>query len=64
VVEYKKGSRRQHDLILGTETTKDLGIMLDFKAKTTTIDEINLPMRNINHLQGTSMLRGLKINNT
>jgi hypothetical protein len=56
VVEYKKGSRAQYDLILGTETMKELGIVLDFKAKMMTIDEIILPMRNINHLQGTSML--------
>ncbi len=48
VVEYKKGSRPQYDLILGTETMKELGIVLDFKAKTITIDEIILPMRNIN----------------
>jgi hypothetical protein len=43
---------------------KDLGIVLDFKAKTITLDEAILPMRNINHLQGTSMLRSLKLNNS
>jgi hypothetical protein len=31
---------------------KELGIMLDLKAKMITIDEIILAMRNINHLQG------------
>jgi hypothetical protein len=38
---------------------EELGIVLDFKAKTMAIDEIVLPMRNINHLQGASasMLR-------
>jgi hypothetical protein len=57
VVEYEKGSRPQYDLILGTETMKKLGIMLDFKVKMITVDEIILPMRKINHLQGaiTSM---------
>jgi hypothetical protein len=41
------------DLILGTETMKELGIVLDFKTKEITVDEITLPMRNnINHLQG------------
>jgi hypothetical protein len=30
VVEYEKNSKPQYDLILGTETIKDLGIMLDF----------------------------------
>jgi hypothetical protein len=59
VVEYNKGSKPQYDLILGTETMSKLGIMLDFKAKTITIDEIMLPIRNINLLQGASMLRVL-----
>jgi hypothetical protein len=42
---------------------KKLVIVLDFKTKTSTIDEIILPMRNINHLQDASMLRVLKLNN-
>jgi hypothetical protein len=49
MVEYEKGSKLQYDLILGTKTMKELGIVLDFKAKTITIDEIILQMRNINH---------------
>jgi hypothetical protein len=64
VFEYKKGSKLQYDLILGTQTIKELGILLDFKAKTITIDEIILPMRNINHLQGASMPHALKLNNS
>jgi hypothetical protein len=40
VVWYKKNSKPQYDLILGTETMKELGIMLDFKAKIITIDEL------------------------
>ncbi len=52
VVEYNKGSKPQYDLILGNETMKELGIVLDFKNKTIIIDEITLPMRNINLLQG------------
>jgi hypothetical protein len=43
---------------------KKLGIVPDFKVKTITIDEIILPMRYINLLQGTSMLRTLKLNNS
>ena len=62
VVKYSKNNMLQYDLILGTETMKELGIVLDFKAKTITIDEVILPMRIINHLQGTSMLRRLKLN--
>jgi hypothetical protein len=57
VIEYKKGSRPQYELILGTETIKELGTVLDYKAKIITIDAIILSMRNINHLQGASMRR-------
>jgi hypothetical protein len=64
MVEYKKGSKPQYNIILGTETMKELGIMLGFKAKMITIDEIILPMTNINILQGTSMLCVLKLNNS
>jgi hypothetical protein len=62
VVEYVKDSKLQNDLILGTETMKELGIVLDFKAKRITIDEIILPMRNINLLQSASTLCVLKLN--
>jgi hypothetical protein len=48
-MKYEKKSKPQYDLILGTETMKELGIVLDFKAKTITVDEVTLPMRNINH---------------
>jgi hypothetical protein len=64
VVEYNKDSKPQYDLILDNETMKELGIVLDFKNKTITIDEITLPMRNINLLQGSSTLRALKQNNS
>jgi hypothetical protein len=40
----------------------ELGIVLVFKAKTIAIDEIILPMRNINLLQGASTLHALKLN--
>ena len=43
---------------------KELGIVLDFKAKTITVDEVTLPMRNINNLQRHSILRSLKLNNS
>jgi hypothetical protein len=42
----------------------ELGIVLYFKSKTITIDEIILPMRNIHHLQGISTLCALKLNNS
>ncbi len=64
VVEYDKDSKPQYDLILGTETMKELGIILNFKDKMITIDEIILPMRNINNLQGASILHALKHNHS
>jgi hypothetical protein len=64
VVEYGKESKPQYELIPSNETMKELGFVLDFKSKTITIDEITLPMRNINLLQGTSTLRALKLNNS
>ncbi len=62
MVEYDEDSKLQYDLILVTETMKEYNIILDFKAKTITIDEIILPMRNINNLQSSSTLCGLKLN--
>ncbi len=58
MVKHDEDRKPQYDLILGTETMKELGIMLDFKfkAKVITVDGITLPMRNINHLQGHSII--------
>jgi hypothetical protein len=59
VVEYDKDNKLQYDLILGTVTMKELGIILNFWDKMITTDEIILPMRNINNLQDFSILRAL-----
>jgi hypothetical protein len=64
VVEYDKDNRPQYDLILGTEIMKEFGIILNFRDKVITIDEIILPMRNINNLQGSSILRALRHNHS
>ncbi len=64
VVEYEKNCKPQCDLILGPETMKELGIMLDFKAKTITIDEVILSMRNINLLYSPSILHMLNLKNS
>jgi hypothetical protein len=64
VVEYGEDSKLHHDLILGSETMKELGIILDFKTKAITIDEITLSTRNINHLHGTSKFQMRKLNNS
>jgi hypothetical protein len=62
VVEYNKNNRPQYDLILGTVSMKKLGIILNFRDKMINIDEIVLPMRNINNLQGSSILQALRHN--
>ena len=48
VVEYEAGaSKPLYDLIIGKQTLHDIGVVLDFKEYTITIDSIHLPMRNI-----------------
>jgi hypothetical protein len=44
LVEYDKDSKPQYDLILGTETMKEFGIISNFRDKMITIDKIILPM--------------------
>ena len=39
------------DLILGSNTLKELGIVLNFRTKEITVDDISLPMRDINKLK-------------
>jgi hypothetical protein len=57
-------NRPQYDIILGVNTMKEYGIILDFKDKMITVDEVKLPMRNINYLQGSSTIRVLRLNHT
>ncbi len=64
VIEYDKDSKPQYDLILGTETIKELGINFNFRDRMITIDEIILSMENINNLQGSSVLRALRHNHS
>ncbi len=64
VVKYDKDNRPQYGLILGTVTMKEFGIILNFRDKMITIDEIILPMRNINNLQGSSILQALRHNHS
>jgi hypothetical protein len=64
IVEYDMNNKPQYDLILGVKTMKKYGIILDFKDKMITIDEVKLPMQNINYLQGSSTLRALKLNHS
>jgi hypothetical protein len=43
---------------------KKYGIILDFKDKMISVDEVKLPMQNISYLQGSSTLRALKLNHS
>ena len=65
VVEYDGVTveRPLFDLILGTKTMNELGIILDFKQKMITIDEIELPMTSINHLPA-SRYKALALTNS
>jgi hypothetical protein len=62
IVEYDRNNKPQSDLILGVKTMKKYGVILDFKDKMITFDEVKLPMQNINYLQGSSTLWVLKLN--
>jgi hypothetical protein len=64
IIEYDKNNKPQYDLILGVKTIKEYGIILDFTDKMITVDEVKLPMQNINYLQGSSNLRALKLNHS
>ena len=65
VVEYDKNkmTKPMYDLILGCKTMKEIGIVLDFRTKEITIDEIILPMRDINSLTTSKMERAWTVNN-
>ncbi len=64
VVKYNKDNRPEYDLIHGTVTMKEFGIILNFRDKMITIDEIILPIRNFNNLQGSSILQVLRHNHS
>jgi hypothetical protein len=59
VVKYNEINRPQYDLILGTVSMKEFGTILNFQDKMITFDITILPMRDINKLQGKSMLQAL-----
>ncbi len=62
IFEHDKNNKPQYDLILGVKTMKKYGIIFDFKDKMITVDEVELPLQNINYLQGSSTLCALKLN--
>jgi hypothetical protein len=50
IVKYDRNNKPQYDLILGVKTMKKYGIILDLKDKMITVDELKLPMQDINFL--------------
>ena len=66
VVEYKVPIYKPwFDLILGSNTMKELGIVLDFWTKEITLDEISLPMRDINKLSTRAQIeKSWSLNNS
>jgi hypothetical protein len=64
IVKFDRNNKPQYDLIFVVKTMKKFGIILDFKDKMTTVDEVKLPMQNINYLQGSSTCRVLKLNHS
>jgi hypothetical protein len=58
VFEYDQNmSKPVFDLIIGCNSMEKLGIVMDFKTKSITIDEIILPMRNIANLTDKSKVK-------
>ena len=53
IVEYDENhmTKPGFDLILGCNSMNELGIVLDFRTKEITLDEISLPMRDIKNLR-------------
>jgi hypothetical protein len=51
------------DLVLGTKTMNELGIILHFKHEIITIDEIELPMASIEDMPISMKSKALALNN-
>ena len=65
IVEYDRMERPAFDLILGVQTLKRLEIVLDFRTNIIEIDNVSLPMRDINKLQERSKIdRAWAVNNS
>jgi hypothetical protein len=64
IVKYNRNNKPQYDLILGVKTMKKYDIILDFKDRMITVDEVKLAIQNINYLQGSSTLHVLKLNHS
>jgi hypothetical protein len=64
VFEYnQKMSKPVFDLIIECNSMEKLGIVMDFKAKSITIDEIILPMKSIANLTDKSKVQARSLGN-
>jgi hypothetical protein len=63
-VWQEKMTKPVYDLILGCRIMKELGIVVDFWTKEIAIDEVILPMRDINSLTTSKMKRAWTVNNS
>jgi hypothetical protein len=58
VFEYdQKMGKPAFDLIIGCNSMENLGIVMDFEAKSIIMDEIILPIRNITNLTDKSKVK-------
>ena len=67
IVEYKEDSmtKQGFDRIMGNITLKELGIVIDFRTKEIALDDISLPMRDINKLKTRATIeRAWTMNNS
>ncbi len=64
LLSMTKINKPQYDFILGVKTMKKYGIILYFKHKMITIDEVKSTMQNINYLQGSSTLHALRLSHS
>jgi len=60
----RKNTKQVYDLILGCRTMKERGTVLDFRSKEIAIEEISLPMRDINSLIISKMEKAWTVNNS
>jgi len=65
IIEYdNEDEAHAFDLIIGSETMKELGVILDYKDSYITIDEIKLPVRKLKDLQTRQQRSAIIINAT
>ena len=65
IIEYDKCKiKPEFNLILGSKTMKELGTVLDFWTYKITLDEISLPLRDINKLKKAQIEKSWTVRNS